>query len=252
MTLRYSCGNEVMIGDTVLRIQNPCGFLKSGGEHVVTGFGEYGRTIKVLDSTSDLLSPICFKLIKRKQEPKMVWKEMTLEEVKAVQVGDKIRIDGGENEVTYTYNKISDFGFRTSKDRVSNGHNIINSSDVADMLYKFEHLVEETEMNARLERTKVYDVKLTGEEIAWLQFATARGNTSGTLYKSIRSQFGELKGVPESRSNGAAWDHNYQGSISKWYTELFPVPETEDQRKLRELKEQYESLGKAIDAMEKK
>lgn len=191
-----------------------------------------------------------------KVAPKLIWKEMTLEEVKAVQVGDKIRIVGVENKVTYTFNKVTDFGFRTTEVRkyqnTDHDTDIVDYDDVREMKYKFEHLVEETEMNNRLERTKEYDVKLTGEEIAWLQFATARGNTSGTLFRSIRSQFGELKGVPESRSNGAAWDHIYYGSISKWYTELFPVPETEDQRKLRELKEKHAELGKAIDAMEKK
>lgn len=103
-----------------------------------------------------------------------------------------------------------------------------------------------------LERDKEYDVKLTGKEIAWLYFVTARGNTSDSLYHSLRSQFGELGGIPASKTNGEAWDHSYRGRINAWYDELFPKPETEDQRKLRELKEKHEELGKAIEAMEKK
>lgn len=195
------------------------------------------------------------------REPKLVWKEMSLEEVRAVQVGDKIRIDGVENEVTYTYNKVSDFGFRTNKERVVRGHNIINSSDVADMLYKFEQLVEETGMNTRLERDLEYYVKLTGEEIAIA--ALVLGKTTGTIKTPtsscvLMSAYRKFKiatigedGTFDCSSSGVKTtglnDFNHS-----WFDKIFTVPETEDQRKLRELKEQYESLGKAIDAMEKK
>lgn len=252
---KYKCGADVREGDTVERIE-PSLSLVVGDNYEVSIPSLSCGYISVVGCTVMVYDPLFFKLIKRKQKPKLVWKEMTLEEVKAVQVGDKIRIDGVEDEVILTFNKVKDFGFRTKGKRkhynYDNDTDIVCCDAVAGMEYKFEHLVEETEMNTRLERDKEYDVRLTGEEIAWLQFASARGNTSGSLYKALRNQFGELKGIPESKTNGQAWDHIYRGSINAWYDELFPKPETEDQRKLRELKEQYESLGKAIDAMEKK
>ena len=116
-------------------------------------------------------------------------------------------------------------------------------------------LLKEKEM---LQRDKEYDVKLTGEEIAWLHFATARSCDTYGLYDKIRSEYRSLKlttdlgGEPQSRTCGTGWDADYRKDVYEWLNKVFATPETEDQRKLRELKEQYESLGKAIDAMEKK
>ncbi len=190
--------------------------------------------------------------------PKLVWKEMTLEEVKAVQVGDKIRINGCETTVTDIYDRRYDFGFDFFPKVKCHHSTTMGDDSVCSMIYKFEHLVEETEMNNRLIRDKEYDVKLTGEEIAWLHFATARACDTYGLYDKIRSEYRSLKlttdleGEPQSRTLGVGWDADYRKDVYEWLTKVFTIPETEDQRKLRELKEQYESLGKAIEALEKK
>lgn len=142
----------------------------------------------------------------------------------------------------------------------SGDYEVVDDEDLGkvtpQVITKDEWLAEikrkkEIEMSKPLERTKEYDVKLTGEEIAWLQFATARSTMCGSLYKNIRKQFAELNGMPSSQTNGAGWDHSYRGSINAWYDELFPAPETEEQRHLRELKEQYITLGEKIKQMEK-
>lgn len=188
------------------------------------------------------------------KEPKMVWKEMTLEEVKAVQVGDKIRIDGVENKVTYTFNKVADFGFRTTNVRkyLNTGHDtdIVDYDAVREMKHKFEHLVEETEMNTRLERNKEYDVKLTGEDIAHIFLLTGYAYNMHSLYNKVATLLGTSGGVigVNLPPVNLFAEVGYKDAMNK----LLAAPETEDQRKLRELKEQYESLGKAIEAMENK
>ena len=246
--MKYECGSEVMDGDIIERVGDSLS-LDVGGQYTTIVPSMSMGLISVKENCTMNYDPLFFKLIKRKQEPEMVWKEMTLEEVKAVQVGDKIRIDGVEDEVIYLYDRVKgDYGFKTKKEH--QGCNVVNSSHVEDMEYKFEKLVEETEMNNRLERTKEYDVKLTGEDIAKLYLVT--GSTYG-MHKAYAT-FGALLGadgesmrveLPSIKLNAAI---GYEATMRK----LLAKPETEDQRKLRELKEQYESLGKAIDAMEKK
>lgn len=189
-----------------------------------------------------------------KVTPKLVWKEMTLEEVKAVQVGDKIRIDGVEDEVIFTFNKVEDFGFRTKGKRkhydYDNDTDIVCCDAVAGMEYKFEKIVEETEMNNRLERTKEYDVKLTGEEIAHIYLLTGYAHGMHNLYDKCSMLLGVSGGVIGVKlpSVDLPATVGYEDAMSK----LLQTPETEDQRKLRELKEKHAELGKAIEAMEKK
>lgn len=237
--MKYSCGNEVEVGDTVIRIKDPLGLLKTGGEHIVTALGQY-QTIRVADSLLTSLCPQSFVLIKRK--PKLIWKEMTRDEVKAVQVGDKIRIDGVEHVVKRLYDRPYDFGFYTDK-------NLISDSSVEDMDYKFEHLVEEIEMNTGLERDKEYDVKLTGEEIAIVNMLLC--NCTGHHVTSVWRKFYSLVGH-HLVDIDTIYLHNVKDALDNYLDKLFPKIETEDQRKLRELKEQYSELGKAIEAMENK
>lgn len=182
---------------------------------------------------------------------KLIWKEMTLEEVKAVQVGDKVRIDGIEDEVSYLYNRVEDdYGFGTKKEH--HGCNIVNSSNVEDMEYKFEHLVEETEMNTRLERDREYDVKLTGEQIALCKLLL--GKTNGTLTYEAYCVFSDLLPLHPTLPYGVNLSDLFgsEGKVTDWLDKVFAVPETEDQRKLRELEEKHAELGKAIEAMRKK
>lgn len=125
--------------------------------------------------------------------------------------------------------------------------------------YKEPKLVEETEMNTRLERDREYDVKLTGEEIAIVtvmlavsscNVSTAQGDLALNAYKKFKEVSGGFERYGLSLPSILLGSHT--SVLTSWLNKVFAVPETEDQRKLRELKEQYESLGKAIDAMEKK
>lgn len=182
------------------------------------------------------------------KETKLVWKEMTLDEVKAVQVGDKIRIDGVEDEVAYLYNRANDdYGFRCYKNH--DGSTTISDSMVAEMQCKFEKLVEEEEMNTGLERDKEYDVKLTGEEIALVNILLC--NCTGHHITSVWRKFYSLVGHSPMDINTTHL-HKIKDVIDNYLDKLFPKIETEDQRKLRELKEKHAELGKAIEAMEKK
>ena len=186
-----------------------------------------------------------------KVTPKLVWKEMTLEEVKAVQVGDKIRIGGEETEIVYTYNKEYDFGFDINPMVSCHHSSTLGTERILGMQYKFEKLAEETEMNTRLERDKEYDVKLTGEEIGFCMALLAKttGNLGYLPYTKFRKVLSTVLSIPNIT---ITYSYDNDQIICEWLDKVFAAPETEDQRKLRELKEQYASLGKAIDAMEKK
>jgi len=109
-----------------------------------------------------------------------------------------------------------------------------------------------------LERDKEYDVKLTGEELVWLQFVTDRscsmlayelGNKVRKALNSFQNQVGDS---PASSTNGTGWAAGYQAEVVKWLDKVFTPPETEEERKLRELKEKYAELGETIKAMERK
>jgi len=105
-----------------------------------------------------------------------------------------------------------------------------------------------------LQRDKEYDVKLTGEEIALIGVLLANSNGS-ILTKTFRKidkilgnilKYGNVPDIPTINLS------KHGDLLINWVNVVFKPKETEDQRKLRELKEQYESLGKAIEAMENK
>lgn len=114
--------------------------------------------------------------------------------------------------------------------------------------YEWERVEEEKEM--KLERTKEYSVMLTGEDIAHIYILTGCAWKMHPLYNKMSELSGlsdsviEDNLIPKYRIDGVF--------VSRWLDSIFETPETEDERKLRELKEQYEYLGKAIEAMEKK
>lgn len=111
----------------------------------------------------------------------------------------------------------------------------------------WEHYKEE---NIMLERNKEYDVKLTGEDIALLKGIL--GNCNGSYVTSMWFKFSDLMGKDVTLSMDAIKLNSIGQEISEYLNGVFPPKETEDQRKLRELKEKHAELGKAIEAMEKK
>jgi len=121
----------------------------------------------------------------------------------------------------------------------------VNSTSYIPAYFK---LIKRKE-SGMLQRDKEYGVKLTGEDIAKLYLIT--GNTFGMI--RAYETFSELLGakgesmyveLPSIRLSAAI---GYEDAMMK----LLATSETEDQRKLRELKEKHAELGKAIEAMEK-
>jgi hypothetical protein len=112
---------------------------------------------------------------------------------------------------------------------------------------------QETNMNKAIERDKEYDVKLTGEEIALCYLLLGKSN--GTLGQPLYTKLGQLL-----RFNKQVVTYDVLESIdvnsniikiNNWLDKVFEPQETEEQRNLRELKEQYEILGNKIKQMEK-
>lgn len=78
--LKYACGNEVMVGDTVLRFDSNYGRL-AVGEYVVEALLQYSITLDV-EGASLNFSPAFFNLISRKGETAMKTKQFTKADLK--------------------------------------------------------------------------------------------------------------------------------------------------------------------------
>lgn len=123
--------------------------------------------------------------------------------------------------------------------------------------YEWERVEEEKDV--KLERAEEYFVTLTGEELALCAAIVGKimGDVYGIRDSLIYSTYCKLvsaTGLPDGvfSDSGMPNSTNPRKFIQAWLDSIFETPETEDERKLRELKEQYEYLGKAIEAMEKK
>jgi hypothetical protein len=100
-----------------------------------------------------------------------------------------------------------------------------------------------------LERNKEYDVKLTGEEIAELYLITGSACGLNRVYATLSAMLGadgEAMNVelPSIKLRSAI---GYEAAMIK----LLPPSETEEQRHLRELQEQYVALGEKIKQLSK-
>lgn len=101
-----------------------------------------------------------------------------------------------------------------------------------------------------IERNKEYDLKVTGEQLAWLHSASYLAKDDPNVFTTICSQFPTME---RSRNPyyGIGWDVGRFGEIIKInLNNLFKTPETEKEKNLRELKEKHEELGKAIQKLE--
>lgn len=107
-----------------------------------------------------------------------------------------------------------------------------------------------------LQRDQEYDLKLTGEQLAWIYLYSGQSFNSRGIYDVVANLIEDDMSMcmPESikftEYNGL--DGLLVDCVNNWLDKVFTIPETEDQRKLRELKEQYAKLGDSIKAMEKK
>lgn len=132
---------------------------------------------------------------------------------------------------------------------------IPNFSTSPQVISKEEYL--EAKDNLPLSQDKEYSIKLTGEDLVLLEMLT--GRTNGFKFFPIYQKFEKYV-----KGNGIVVDYDdlpmimvagIENIISDKLNEVFSPPiqqETEEQRNLRELKEQYEVLGEKIKAMEGK
>lgn len=105
-----------------------------------------------------------------------------------------------------------------------------------------------------MERNEIYNLEVTGQQLAWLFFVTNRSCNEYGLNDTLSEQYSPefFKDAPNSKTNSIGWDGVYREEVNAWLNLLFKEPETEDQKNLRELKEQYKLLGEKINQMESK
>jgi hypothetical protein len=112
---------------------------------------------------------------------------------------------------------------------------------------------QEIKMNKPLERNTEYDVKLTGEEIALMAFLLSHCNSS--LLTEAYNKFNDFlsEDLVEIQSPPLPTVKLFQqkDEILDWLGRVFILPETEEQRHLRELREQYQALGDKLKQMDK-
>ena len=114
----------------------------------------------------------------------------------------------------------------------------------------WENLAKYKDEKKMLERDKEYDIKLTGEELAILLLLT--GSTTGLRVKTeVFMRLDALfKHNPSTDEYNVCWvqDLAYnRHMVDDWLNTVFTKPETEQEKKLREMEEQYEALGRAIE-----
>lgn len=147
-----------------------------------------------------------------------------------------------------------DWIYDSDKDKFK-GLDLDFKTSTRQVITKEEYL--EAKGKQTLIRDKKYSVKLTGEQIAWILLISAKSCTSGGgvygVFKTYRNKFPNPNlNYPDFTNSGVAWDTHLRGNIEGYISDCFKVAETEDQRKLRELKEQHAILGEKIKAMEAK
>lgn len=170
------------------------------------------------------------------------------EDTKKLKVGDKVRVDGVEYKCTSTYSP-TDYGFDVDG-KSPHGCDTIGS----DSVECFEYTIELWEESQMIERDKEYDIKLTGEQMAILLMLT--GSTAA--FKSKIETYERLQTLFENNPNTykfkAHWMNalvTYREEASEWLDSVFTLPETEKEKKIREMEEQYTALGKAIEEVKK-
>lgn len=102
-----------------------------------------------------------------------------------------------------------------------------------------------------IERDKEYDLKVTGEQLAWIWYFTGNTNcgvsSKVTLYDKVDNMFKNHK--VNTLSTCSSWMGNvyeHRNEFNRWFDKLFTKPETPEQVKQRELREQYEATKKQL------
>ena len=107
-----------------------------------------------------------------------------------------------------------------------------------------------------IERDKEYEIKVTGEEIAILALlvSNCNGGFTNRLWPKLLTLINnpDLEGLIYTTGVRTIQLYNNKHEINEYINSIFPKPETEEERNIRELKEQYALLGDKIKQMENK
>lgn len=107
-----------------------------------------------------------------------------------------------------------------------------------------------------IERDKEYDLKVTGEQLAWIWYLIGSINggfsSNAALYDKVDNMFKNHK--VNTLSTCSSWMGNvyeHRNEFNRWFDKLFTKPETPEQAKQRELREQYEATKKQLEELGK-
>jgi hypothetical protein len=159
-------------------------------------------------------------------------------------------IDSGAGTDYYAWGYASNKGREYACWYMSNLCHVDNLKGLRATIYTYEQIMEEE--SQMLERDKEYDIKLTGEQLAIVLLLTGCTND----YRSKEEIFQKIDNMfPKKRKYmQTGWINSLncnKDQIDEWITSLFTKPETEQEKKIREMEEQYTALGKAIEEAKK-
>ena len=258
----YHCGNTPKVGDVVERVGATVDNVLIGNHYIVTSL--HLNTVNLEGHGALHYHQECFKLIKRKEDTMTNPNQHLLDyAVENIKEWDKfypcLRSDSSSKPLFFTSEKGWDIGIFWKDQWVNGGEyeyivgtlgktspQVITKDE---WLAEIKRREEEKDMNKPLERDQEYDVKLTGEDIAKLYLITGSAYGMHKAYATFSALLGAdgeamYVELPSIKLNAAT---GYEVAMKK----LLPSPETEKQRHLREIKEQYEALGEKIKQMEK-
>ena len=161
-------------------------------------------------------------------------------------------IDNGAGTDYYAWGYASNKGREYACWYMSNLCHVDNLKGLRATIYTYEQIMDEE--NQMLERNKEYDIKLTGEQLAFIWYCTS--NTASGV-SGVEDLWRKLLSFPNCQENRGCIirdslmlkhkDQVYDDYLNKFFTK----PETEQENKIREMEEQYVALGRAIEEVKK-
>jgi hypothetical protein len=263
--INYLCGNTPKLGDVVERVGHTVYMIIQGEQYTVTNI--HLNTVNLQGHDNLHYHQEKFKLIKRKEvtmtNPNQQLLDYAVENIK--EWDDHypcLRADSSSVSLFYTDRsgwvnngglwKDDDISFHILSGALGKTTPQVITKD--EWLAEIKRRQEEKGMNKPLERDKEYDVKLTGEQLAFLWYCVSNVAFSivgvQSLHANLVSKFKQCDATRSYLSDSLLLrsdDKHYKEFLKVFFT----PSETEEQRHLRELKEQYEALGDKIKQMEK-